>query len=167
MFKRILATICVLATAAPLAAMAAGSDLKPVQIAGRWTGETYTDKTGGTVPLTLDIVACGNAWCGIKVEAGDKCGGTALKVEYVEPLPDNQSDSLQFNGSLELAKGTEPYVVQAWLVPSQDGAAPSLQVTGDTGGEYRAYRRSFPFEAQMARTQDAVCHAPQTVSSLR
>jgi hypothetical protein len=164
MLKRILASICVLATAAPLAAE---GNLKPVQIAGRWTGDTYTDKSGGPSALTLDIVACGNAWCGIKVEAGDKCGGTALKVEYVEPLPDNQSDSLQFNGSLELAPGTEPYVVQAWMTPPQDNAGLSLQLTGDTGGEYRAYRRSFPFEAQMVRTQDAICHAPQTVSSLR
>jgi hypothetical protein len=166
MFKRILASICVLATAAPLAATAAGSDLKPMQIAGRWTGETYTEKTGGPLSLTLDIVPCGNAWCGIKIEAGDKCGGTALKVESVEPLADSQSDSLQFNGSLELAAGTEPYVVQAWLVPPQENSGLSLQLTGDTGGEYRAYRRSFPFEAQMVRTQDAVCHAPQTVSSL-
>ncbi len=165
MLKRILGSICVLATAAPLAAGAAGSDLKPVQIAGRWVGDTYMESKTGA--LTLDIVACGNAWCGIKVEAGDKCGGTALKVEYVEPLADSQSDSLQFNGSLELARGTEPYVVQAWLVPPAENNALSLQITGDTGGEYRAYRRSFPFEAQMVRVQDAVCHAPQTVSSLQ
>lgn len=165
MLKRILSSICVLATAIPLAASATGADLKPMQIAGRWMGDTYTQNSGGA--LTLDIVACGNAWCGIRVEADGKCGGTALKVEHVAPLPDNQSDSLQFNGSLELAPGTEPYVVQAWLMPPSDNGALTLQITGDTGGEYRAYRRSFPFEAQMARLKDAVCHAPQTVSSLQ
>ncbi|MFN3624178.1 MAG: hypothetical protein ACK4TP_08970 [Hyphomicrobium sp.] len=165
MLKRILVGICVLATAVPLAAGATGNELKPVQIAGRWMGETYTQRNGGA--LTLDIVACGNAWCGIKVEAGDKCGGTALKVEHVEPLPEGQSDSLQFNGSLELAPGTEPFVVQAWLMPPSENGSLTLQITGDTGGEYRAYRRSFPFEAQLARIKDAVCHAPQTVSSLR
>jgi len=111
-------------------------------------------------------VPCGNAWCGIKVEAGDKCGGTALKLESVQPLGDPQSDSLQFDGSLELAAGTEPYVVQAWLIPRKDNGVLALQITGDTGGVYRAYRRSFPFEAQMARIKDAVCHAPQTVSAL-
>jgi hypothetical protein len=42
----------------------------------------------------------------------------------------------------------------------------TMQITGDTGGEYRAYRRSFPFEAQLARIKDPVCHAPATVSSL-
>lgn len=165
MLKRILGSICVLATAIALTGSASASDLKPVQIAGRWMGDTYTQNAAA--PLTLDIVACGNAWCGIKVEAGGKCGGTALKVEPATPLPDNESDSLQFNGSLELAAGTEPYVVQAWLMPPSDNGSLTLQITGDTGGEYRAYRRSFPFEAQMARINDAVCHAPQTVSSLR
>jgi len=165
MLKVILSTLCVLAAASPLPAAAGGNDLKPIEIAGRWTGDTYTQSKGG--PLTLDIVACGKAWCGIKVEAGDKCGGTALKVEYVTPAPDDQSDSLQFNGSLELAPGTEPYVVQAWLMPRGDDGVLTLQITGDTGGQYRAYRRSFPFEAQMTRMDDAVCRAPQTVSSLR
>ena len=53
-------------------------------------------------------------------------------------------------------------------VPDDPPGAPlKLQITGDTGGEFRAYRRSFPFEAQMARIKDAVCQAPQTVSSLQ
>ncbi len=52
-------------------------------------------------PLTLDIVACGDGWCGIKVEAGDKCGGTALKIDAGEALPD--SDYIQFKGTLQLA----------------------------------------------------------------
>lgn len=56
--------------------------------------------------------------------------------------------------------------MQAWLIPRKDNGVLALQITGDTGGVYRAYRRSFPFEAQMARIKDAVCHAPQTVSAL-
>jgi hypothetical protein len=164
MLKVILSGLCVLATAAPFAAGAADNNLKPIQIAGRWMGDTYTQTAGGS--LTLDIVPCGNAWCGVKVEAGDKCGATALKVEFVEPL-DSQSDSLQFNGSLELAQGTEPYTVQLWVVPPGESGQLTMQITGDTGGQYRAYRRSFPFEAQMARIKDSVCHAPQTVSSLQ
>ncbi len=165
MLKRILVSLCVLATAPPLAAGAADTDLKPIQIAGRWMGETYTQTAGGA--LTLDIVPCGNAWCGVKVEAGDKCGATALKVEFVEPLDPQPSDSMQFNGSLELAPGTEPYTVQLWLVPPSESGQLTMQITGDTGGQYRAYRRSFPFESALARVQDAVCHAPATVSSLR
>jgi len=161
MLNRILAGCCLLALAAPLAA----AEVKPDRIAGRWTGETLGIKSG--TPITFDIVACGNAWCGIKVEAGDKCGGTALKVDYVEPLGDHQSDDLLFDGTLELAPGTEPYTVHAWLLSATEKHPLMIQIRGDTGGIYREYRRSFPFEARLVRVQDAVCHAPATVSSLR
>ncbi len=81
-----------------------------------------------------------------------------------------KDDYIQFNGTLQLASGTEPYVVHTSIfmpAPTIRRATPlKLQITGDTGGQFRAYRRSFPFEAQMARIKDAVCHAPQTVSSL-
>ena len=164
MLKCVLTSLCILAAVAPLTAAASAANIKPTQIVGRWIGDTHDQKSANL--LTLDIVPCSNAWCGIKVEAGDKCGGTALKLESVQPLGDPQSDSLQFDGSLELTAGTEPYVVQAWLIPRKDNGVLALQITGDTGGVYRAYRRSFPFEAQMARIKDAVCHAPQTVSAL-
>jgi hypothetical protein len=157
MLKTILGGLLVLASTA-----ASAADLTPTQIAGRWTGEDQTSRRA----ITLDIVACGSAWCGIKVEAGDKCGGTALKVEFVEPLG-QPSNSLQFNGTLELAPGTESYVVQAWLVPPSEKRPLKLQIAGDTGGTYREYLRSFPFDAQLARVGDAVCRAPQTVSALR
>ncbi len=162
MLKVILSGLCVLAAASPLSAA-----ITAANIAGRWQGESYARDTGG--PLTLDIVACGTGWCGVKVEANDKCGGTALKIDA--GAAEAGSDYIQFKGTLELAPGTEPYVVQTSLfVPAPDapsGAPLTLQITGDTGGEFRAYRRSFPFEAQMVRVKDAVCHAPQTVSSLR
>jgi hypothetical protein len=160
MRKPILASLFLFTLAAPV--VAAG--VKPEQIAGRWSGATYGMKSGGRI--TLDIVTCGSAWCGIKVEAGDKCGATALKLDSVQPLGAPQSDSLQFDGTLELTPGTEPYVVQAWLIPRPDNGVLVLQITGDTGGEYRAFRRTFPFESALARVQDAVCHAPATVSSL-
>jgi hypothetical protein len=160
MRKRILASLCLLAFTAPVVAV----ETKPGQIGGRWTGDTYDQKTGSLI--TLDIVACGNSWCGIMVEAGDKCGATAMKVDFVEPLGDPQSDSLRFDGTLELAPGTEPYMVQAWLLSANEKHPLMIQISGDTGGVYREYRRSFPFEARLVRVQDAVCHAPATVSSL-
>ena len=161
MLKVILSGLCVLATASPLFA-----GITAANIAGRWQGPSYASKAGG--PLTLDIVACGTGWCGIKVEAGDTCGGTAMKLDAGVAVDD--SDYIQFKGTLQLAAGTEPYVVQTSIflpVPDDPPGAPlKMQITGDTGGEFRAYRRSFPFEAQMARIKDAVCEAPQTVSSL-
>jgi hypothetical protein len=152
--KIMVSAICVLAAAAPSwAAVTAAS------IAGRCQGQSYdVSKDGGK--LTLDIVACGAGWCGVKVEANNACGGTALKIDAGAP----DGDNVLFKGTLELAPKTEPYVVHSWLVAA-DGETPlTLQITGDTGGEYRVYRRSFPFEVQMTRTQDAVCHAPQGVS---
>ena len=164
MLKRILQTVCVLAAAATVAPLSAG-ELKPIDIGGRWTGATFTQTSKGT--LTVDIVACGKAWCGVQVAENGKCGGTALKLQYVKPSDAEEGHGLQFDGSLELAAGTEPYTVQAWLMPAREDAPIYLMVTGDTGGSFRVFRRSFPFEAQLARTQDAVCHAPQSVSSLR
>ena len=160
MLNRTMRQLCIVAAAAPLAAAVIAADLEPTQIAGRWAG-TYDHKTD----ITLDIVACGKAWCGIKVEAGDKCSGTALKVEYDEALG-QPSNSLQYDGTFELAVGAQPYVVQAWLIPPSEKHPLHLQIAGDTGGPYREYRRSFEFDVQLVRVGDAVCRAPQTVSAL-
>jgi hypothetical protein len=162
MLKVMLSAICVLAAASPLSAA-----ITAASIAGRWQGDSYAKDASG--PLVLDIVACGNGWCGVKVEAGDKCGGTALKIDA--GVAEAGSDYIQYTGTLQLAPNTEPYVVHTSVFqPTPDdpiGSPLKLQITGDTGGEFRAYRRSFPFEAQMARVKDAVCHAPQTVSALQ
>jgi len=156
--KRMLSVICVLVAAA-LASGAIAADVKVTDVAGRWQGQSWRLEAG--TQLTLDIVACGDGWCGIRVTGNDTCGGTALKLDGGAP----DGDNLMFKGTLELAPGTEPYVVQAYLMPASEGSPLALQIIGDTGGEFRAYRRSFPFEATMARASDAVCHAPQRVSS--
>lgn len=160
MMKVILSAVCVLVAASSLSAA-----ISPANIAGRWQGDSWASKGSGK--LTLDIVRCGEGWCGIRVEADNACGGTALKLD----AGNADNGGLQFNGTLQLAANTEPYVVQTWMIePDADepaGSALRLSITGDTGGQFRAYRRSFPFEAQLARIGDAVCHAPQTVSALR
>jgi hypothetical protein len=156
MRKRILASLSLLALTAPVVA----ADVKPEQIAGRWTGASYSNIRSGT--LTLDIVACGSGWCGVTVEAGDKCGGTALKLNSGGV----EENGTRFEGTLSLAAGTEPYTVHATIFPPEEGKPLAMELTGDTGGEYNLYRRSFPFESALFRVQDAVCHAPDTVSSL-
>ena len=160
MLKRTFGAISVLVAVAPIAAGAATGELKAADIAGRWSGASYAEKTSGI--LTLDIVACGTGWCGIKVEAGEKCGGTALRVD-AGAVDDSYA---QFKGTLELTPGAEPYRIHVTIFPSEDGKPLGMRVTGNTGGEYRAFRRSFPFEAAMARIMDAVCQPPATVSSL-
>ena len=77
----------------------------------------------------------------------------------------SESGNVYFKGKLELAKGTEPYVVQAYLVPAVDATEPqTLEILGDTGGEFRMFRRSFPFSTQLVRSGDAVCKAEKPVS---
>lgn len=159
MLKVILSALCVFAAATPLSAT-----ISPATIAGRWQGDSWANDAGGK--LTLDIVRCGEGWCGVKVDTENHCGGTALKVD----AGSLDGDYVQFNGTLQLAPKTEPYVVQVSVFPPEVNEAPGtplkLQITGDTGGQFRAYRRSFPFEATLERIQDSVCHAPETVSSL-
>jgi hypothetical protein len=159
MGRLIVSAICVLAAASALSTESLAGALSATDIGGRWQGGSYARDGGG--PLTLDVVACGTGWCGIKVAANDSCGGTALKLDGGAA----EGDNLVFKGTLELAPGTEPYVVQGYLIPASNDAPMALQIIGDTGGQFRAYRRSFPFEATMARTRDAVCRAPQSVSS--
>jgi hypothetical protein len=142
-----------------LAAFPADAGPTAPDIGGRWQGESYANEGGGK--LTLDIVACGAGWCGIKVADNAACGDTALKW-----AADRRENNAQFEGTLQLAPGTEPYTVHATIFPPEEGKPLAMQITGDTGGQFRAYRRSFPFEAQMARLRDAIAHAPQTVSSL-
>ena len=157
MLRMILSALCVLAAAAPLNATPTAAD-----IAGRWQGDSWAPEK--SAPLVLYIVACGRGWCGIRIDANDKCAGTALKIDTGEL----QADTVQFKGTLELAPGTEPYVVQTSLYreTAEGGAAgpARLQIIGDTGGSFRVFRRSFPFEAQLARVGDAICQAPHPVS---
>jgi hypothetical protein len=160
MIRIIVGIVCVLAAASP-----AGAELTAASIAGRWQGENLgfaraaESCADGACTLTLDIQRCGAGWCGILVGRDNACGEEALKLEESK-----EGDVLSFKGTLALARGTEPYVVEANLLPASDGAPLILQLTGDTGGEFRAFRRSFPFQADLARASDAVCRLPQTVS---
>lgn len=157
MLKVILSAFCVLAAAVPLNAAPTAAN-----IAGRWQGDSWAPEK--SAPLVLDIVACGHGWCGIRVDENDKCAGTALKIDTGEL----QADTVQFKGTLELAPGTEPYTVQTSLyreVEDAGAAGPArLHIFGDTGGSFRVFRRSFPFEAQLVRAGDAVCQMPHPVS---
>lgn len=163
MMKRLMSVVCVMAWAS-----AAGAEPSSTDISGRWSGATYRlaanseDCTGeGCNTLTLDIVPCATGWCGIEVGKADTCGGTALKLDAAT----SENGGTYFKGSLELAKGTEPYVVQAWVSPPVEGSdAETLEILGDTGGEFRMFRRSFPFSTSLVRAGDAVCKAEKPVS---
>lgn len=141
-----------------------------VDIGGRWEGRTFelarhgSDCGGKPCTLTLDVARCAAGWCGVEVIGTEqRCGATALKLDAGEATGGNT----RFKGKLELAKGTEPYVVEAYLVTmSGDAAGKQLQIVGDTGGEFRMFRRSFPFNATLAKSGEARCKPETTVSSL-
>jgi hypothetical protein len=133
-------------------------------IGGRWSGTPRimsADKSrcgpeGCT--LTLDIVACADGWCGIDVTKEKTCGGKALQLSPMK------EERLGFTGKLTLAEGTQAYVVETVLRESERGQPPQLHFVGDTGPELMMFRRSFPFQAQLARTGDAVCKLDKPVS---
>jgi hypothetical protein len=158
----IIAAVCVLAAAGVAAALTPADVL-----AGRWTGETYRMAAlspgckNGRCTLTLDIVRCPSGWCGIEVSEAGGCGGTTLKlIEGTE----GATGGVQLEGSLALAEGTEPYVVRAYVSAADEQEPVTLHITGDTGGEFRIYRRSFPFEAMLTRISEAVCTLEKPVS---
>lgn len=166
MTRNILCALCVAAAAASWAGTATPAKSASASIAGRWQGTNYImsarapDCDNGKCTLTLDIVQCGTGWCGIEVASDNTCGATALKFN----LEDTGTGATVFKGSLELARGAEPYIVQAYLVPAPDGGKEWLEIQGDTGGEFRMYRRMFPFTAHLARTGEAICKTEKPVS---
>ncbi len=104
---------------------------------------------------------CGKGWCGVEVSDANACGATALRLD----AETRENGSQIFKGSLQLAKGTEPYVVHAWVVPAVDASdTRTLEILGDTGGEFRLFRRSFPFSTNLARAGDAICKAEKPTS---
>lgn len=134
-------------------------------LAGRWSGHYFrmAARDGCTGDdcrrLVLDVSRCGEGWCGVLVGKDGTCGATALRLGAGGP---GRHEGQEFTGRLELAPGAEPYTIHATL-GSNDGS-PRLWLTGDTGGEYRFYRRTFPFEAQLSRSGDAVCRGESKTS---
>lgn len=153
--------------AADDAAHVNAAEAKPIVLAGRWSGQYYgygrqgEDRahcgSNGCV-LTYDIVACKDGWCGIAVNADKSCGSIGVRLAAGA----KSEGGIEFNGKLELAKGSAPYSVKAWY-RSEDSSA-SLHFLGDTGPELRLMRRSFPFEANLARSGEAICTLEKATS---
>ena len=143
--------------------------LTAISLAGRWKGphRSYNMRatdTGqcanGACELTYDIVACPTGWCGIAVTGDATCGAIGLHIA----LDTQKAKPNVFSGKLELAKGSAPYTVEAWHHANDDGARPTLNFIGDTGPELLMMRRSFPFQAELARVSDATCTLEKATS---
>lgn len=153
--------------AADDAAHVNAAEAKPIVLAGRWSGQYYGYGRQGEdrahcgsngCELTYDIVACKDGWCGIAVNADKSCGSIGVRLAAGA----KSEGGIAFNGKLELARGSAPYSVKAWYRSEDSGA--SLHFLGDTGPELRLMRRSFPFEANLARSGEAICTLEKATS---
>jgi hypothetical protein len=162
------------------------AEIVPINLAGRWSGNHYANTMRAPIlrgdpstigdpspaavaqkvkTLTYDIVACGDAWCGIAVTDEATCGAVALKLAR-DPKSGRGN---AFRGKLELAKGSAPYVVEAWYsapdTKTGEGSEKAhLNFVGDTGGELLMMRRSFPFQAEIARVGEPTCTMEKSTS---
>ena len=140
---------------------------KPITIAGRWSGIHYgsrltPDESCGGKPceLTFDVVPCESGWCGIVVTRDRPCGAIALHLHQAAKRNRNGI----FEGKLELAKGAAPFVVQASYYEKDGTHTPTLNLIGDTGSELLLMRRSYPLQAELARSGDAQCTLEKATS---
>jgi hypothetical protein len=160
-----MASACGAFAAAPKAGSVA-SAIKAADIAGRWTGTHHSYGAarakcdGGPCTLTIDVTACATGWCGVMVMSDGSCGASAMKLEAA----DGKESYLHFNGKLELAAKAVAYTVQATLWQSADTQERHLDFIGDTGPELMFMRRSFPFQAHLARAGEAVCTSEKATS---
>lgn len=142
-------------------------DLNPISLAGRWTGQYYGFGRSGEGPdcsdnackLTYDIVACKEGWCGISVKSDNSCGLLALHL-----AAEAKTGERMFTGNLEIAKGAASYAVGAWRNIDKDSGAINLHFIGNTGAELLLFRRSYPFEADLTRSGDAICTLDKATS---
>lgn len=148
------------------AAGSAVGALKASDILGRWSGTHYgygMDRpkcAGKDCSLTLDISACPTGWCGVMVKDDGTCGTVAMRLGSIEEKP----NFIRFQGKLELLEGSSPYTIQVTLWAKTGDGPRSIGIVGDTGPELRFMRRSFPLEAQLARTGDIHCTPDKATS---
>lgn len=90
---------------------------------------------------------------------GKTCGRIGVRLAGDAKMQDGDA----FKGKLDLAEGSAPYTVEAWYRSEKDGKA-NLHFLGDTGPELLLMRRSFPFEADLARTGAATCTLEKATS---
>lgn len=116
-------------------------------LTGRWSAQRPR--------LILDIVRCGEGWCGIEVTEGARCGRTALRLEAARdasgPMP-------SFAGRLEVIPEAQPYAVSVTL--KDQGSAAVLWMLGHTGTALQP-RRVYPLNANFVRLGDPACVEPK------
>jgi hypothetical protein len=115
-------------------------------IEGRWENAKQD--------LVLDVVRCGERYCGRIVRSGDQCAQTVLTVSPKAASAEVSQPA--FDGELALPGRGHPYKARVTLT-----GAGKMQIVGDEV-DPSFVRRSFPFHALLARVGDARCRSNAT-----
>lgn len=116
---------------------------------GRWVANNQS--------LTLDLLRCGDGWCGIEVTQAGACGRTVLRAR-------SDDDDGQLTGRLELATDSQPYMIAATLYRRSPSDPGTLMISGHTGNRFEAWRRTYPYSVTFARSGDVTCRPDPKVS---
>ena len=159
----VLATTSALAGDMPKTKAVAVAALSTPSLAGRGSGTPHvirndaTRCADGDCKLVVDIVACSSGWCAIEVDKQNAC---AAEVMQLKTHTDTKRTDA-FEGKLSLGKETQTYVIDAHLMAAEDDTPAMIELVGDTGPEFRWFRRSFPFHAALTRVGDATCKSTE------
>jgi hypothetical protein len=141
-----------------VAGMATATAMEPAEIAGRWVSDK--EWVQDDYRMTLDISRCGTSWCGVEVKNDTTCGRTVLRLD--QGTPHEVESFAEFAGRIEVAPGTQPYVVRASIARRDTGL--QMHLSGHSGDKFEPWRRNYPYRQLMVRAGDAVCRADPKVS---
>jgi hypothetical protein len=144
-----------LAAATMLAAFCVGDVAKAdVQqpYEGRWVASNKS--------LTLDLLRCGDGWCGVEVTQAGACGRTVLRARS----NNDDDERYQLTGRLELATEGQPYMIAITLYQRSPSDPGELLISGHTGNRFEPWRRTYPYEMAFARSGEVTCRPDPKVS---
>jgi hypothetical protein len=105
--------------------------------------------------LLVDVVPCGDVFCGRLVGKGNRCLGQILKLKPVE------DDPLVLSGELDLAENYGSYTVYA-IIRGKEGERPQMKLIGGDR-THSVFSRSMPVDVLLTRVGEAACQ-PQGIS---
>ncbi|MGO9547181.1 MAG: hypothetical protein ACLPPF_20600 [Rhodomicrobium sp.] len=111
-----------LALLASGASIAIPSGISMAEIEGRWSAKGEGEK------IVLDLMRCGERFCGQYVEAGGQCGRTVLTLDLATAESSERRDGVRLSGKLNLdgetgapRTGGERYVSASFLHGKEHG----------------------------------------------
>jgi hypothetical protein len=116
---------------------------------GRWVASNQS--------LTLDLLRCGDGWCGVEVTKAGACGRTVLRAR-------SGDEEGQLTGRLELTTESQPYMIAINLYRRSASDPGKLMISGHTGTRFEPWRRTYPYAVVFARASDVTCQPDPKVS---